>query len=159
MTITFTVEGKPATAGSYRGFTYKRKSGGMGVRMEAADPKAPLWRNAVAIAAREAYDGPLLTGPIILEVRIEFPRPKGHFGTGRNAGVLKASAPRWHIQKPDLGKCIRAIEDALKGVLFRDDSQIFHHVTGKCWGERYHTEVTLTEPASNCGSSRGEAHD
>ncbi len=153
MTITFQVYGKPATAGSKKAYAFKRKDGSLGANVTADDPKALLWRNAVAVAAHEAYDGPLLTGPIILEVRIEFPRPGVHFGKGRNADKLKPSAPRWHIQKPDLGKLVRAIEDALKGVLFRDDSQIFHHVTGKCWGERYHTEVTLTEPNSNCGSS------
>ncbi len=153
MTITFTIPGKPSTAGSKRGIPYHKKGGGgLGVRMIADDPKALLWRNAVAVAAREAYDGPLLTGPIHLAVNFEFPRPKGHFGTGRNAGKQKASAPGQHIQKPDLGKLVRAVEDALTGVVWRDDSQVCWHITGKRWAEKYQTLVIIRPVESNCES-------
>lgn len=153
MNITFTVHGKPATAGSKKAYAFKRKDGSLGANVTADDPKALLWRNAVAVAASEAYDGPLLTGAIVLYVWIQFPRPKVHFGTGRNAARLKASAPPEHIQKPDLGKCVRAIEDALKGVVWRDDSQVIQHQTRKSWGERYCTDVTIKPMDSNCESS------
>lgn len=147
MNITFTVHGKPATAGSKRAFPFKRKDGGLGVRMTADDPNTLLWRNAVAVAAREAYDGPLITGGVILLIRFTFPRSKRHFGTGRNAGKLKPAAPADHIQRPDCDKLVRAICDSLKGVTWRDDSQVCQLSARKQWGERYCTEVTI----SPCG--------
>ncbi len=153
MIIQFSVCGKPATAGSKRAFPFKRKGGKLGVRMTADDPNTLLWRNAVAAAAHEVYNGPLLTGAIHLTVGFMFPRPKGHFGTGRNAGKLKASAPDDHTQKPDCDKLLRAVGDALTGVVWRDDSQVCYISTGKVWGERYRTEVTIKPVDSNCGSS------
>ena len=50
------------------------------------------------------------------------PRPKGHFGTGKNAGKLKKSAPLYCSTKPDLDKLLRAVCDALwqSGVLSSD---------------------------------------
>lgn len=39
-----------------------------------------------------------------------------------------------HIIKPDLTNLIKAIEDSLKGVYFKDDSQIVEHRTKKLWG-------------------------
>ncbi len=158
MTITFTVCGKPATAGSKKAYAFKRKDGSLGANVTADDPKALLWRNAVAVAAHEAYDGPLLTGPIHLIVTFGFPRPKGHFGKGRNAARLKPSAPDEHIQKPDLVKLVRAVEDSLKGVVWRDDSQVCQHQTRKRWDERYCTAVTIKPIESNCGpSAEGES--
>ena len=41
----------------------------------------------VAAAAREAYDGPLLTGAIEVTATFDRVRRKGDYGTGRNAIV------------------------------------------------------------------------
>jgi Holliday junction resolvase RusA-like endonuclease len=62
--------------------------------------------------------------PLQIEATFYFPRPKGHFGTGRNADKLKASAPKWHTTKPDVDNCLKLLKDALKGLAWHDDSQI-----------------------------------
>ena len=70
--------------------------------------------------------GGLLIGPISLTVTFLFSHPKGDFGSGKNAGVLKCSAPILHIKRPDATKLLRCLEDALNGVIWKDDSQIVY---------------------------------
>ncbi len=143
--IRFTIHGKQATQGSKRGIPFRRKDGRHGVRVVSDNQQLKVWRTAVAEAAREAYDGPLLTGPIVMYVQFVMPRPKSHFGTGRNAGKLKPSAPAHHITKPDALKLCRAVEDALSGVIYRDDSQIVLHDIAKDYGDFYSTHVYISE--------------
>ena len=59
------------------------------------------------------------------EAGIYFPRPRAHYGTGRNANRLKDSAPLWHDKRPDVDKLARAVLDAIteSGTL-RDDCQV-----------------------------------
>jgi len=83
-----------------------------------ADVKASAW------AATEGIFYRPLTGAVILKVQFQFTRPKSHYGSGKNAGQVKGSAPKYHITKPDLTKLTRAVEDALTGVIWRDDSQV-----------------------------------
>jgi crossover junction endodeoxyribonuclease RusA len=61
-----------------------------------------------------------MTGPILLEIGFRLPRPKGHYGVKG----LRPSAPPYPVTKPDLTKLLRALEDALKGLAWRDDSQV-----------------------------------
>jgi len=51
-------------------------------------------------------------------------RPKAHYGTGKNARMLKPSAPTEPTVKPDLIKMARAVEDAMSGIVYKDDSQV-----------------------------------
>lgn len=67
----------------------------------------------------------LLEGPIALELVFRLPRPKGHFGTGKNASRLKETAPHWHTSKPDLDNIEKALKDALSDIrVWRDDCQV-----------------------------------
>lgn len=65
-----------------------------------------------------------LTGPLEVELWFYLPRPQGNYGTGRNAGQLKASAAKFHIKKPDSDNCEKLLLDALTGIFWNDDSQI-----------------------------------
>ena len=48
---------------------------------------------------------------------------------------VKNSSPVHHLQKPDTDKLIRAILDALTGIIYKDDSQVDAiHVTKK-WAD------------------------
>lgn len=132
-TIEFTVYGTPATAGSKRGFPIRRKDGSLGVAMAPDNLRAKSWMGMVAQAARTRYQGELLTGPVHLKCTFFLARPKSHFGTGKNAGLLKDSAPVRHTQKPDALKMARLIEDVLTGTIVRDDSQICSHSISKEW--------------------------
>ena len=131
--VGFTVAGKPQTAGSKRAFANK-KTGKIIVTDD--NPKGRPWRADVQAAARRAIElTELLQCPLVLEVVFYFVRPKSHYGTGKNANILKASAPTSHKTKPDTTKLLRAIEDALTGVLWRDDSQVCYQVASKAYAE------------------------
>lgn len=62
--------------------------------------------------------------PITMNLMFSMPRPKGHYGTGKNEGELKPSAPMEHTKKPDLDNMIKFVKDCLNGVLWHDDSQV-----------------------------------
>ena len=149
--ITFTVLGKAATQGSKISHAlYNRATGaplmknGRVITITREDNvDLKNWRNMVASAAREAYDGPLLLCAIRLTVRFERPRPQSHFGSGKNAAVVKESAPRYPTTKPDTLKLVRAVEDALSKVIYGDDSQVCEHLLFKTWGPISRTVVTI----------------
>lgn len=132
--IEFFVPGIAATAGSKKGFYNKKLRR---VMMAPASKKTEPWMNTVTFFARKVYQGPLLEGPIRLEIEFRMLRPKSHYGTGRNSLVLKRQhrSPH-HYKKPDLTKLTRALEDALKGITWRDDSQVCIQDTRKVYVDR-----------------------
>lgn len=80
----------------------------------------PAWRATVATAARAAYEGAPIDEPLFLGVLFLISRPKSHLSA---RGGLKPSAPPYPTGKPDATKLMRAVEDALKGILYVDDSR------------------------------------
>ncbi len=115
--IEFFVPGIPRPGGSKRPF--RTKFGKM-VVVEAGKHTKD-WRASVALAGSEAYRGELLTGALRFDVMFLFPRPKSHYRTGQYSDQLKPSAPHHHITKPDRTKLLRSTEDALTGIIWRDD--------------------------------------
>ena len=102
------------------------------------------WRSDVAAAAHrhkpENWD---TRAAVSLQCEFVFKRPLGDYGTGKNSGKLKPSAPVHHVKAPDLDKLCRgvadAIGDAVASVLLRNDSQIVSiHAT-----KRYQTDDFL----------------
>ena len=103
--IQFVVHGTPGPQGSKTIFA------GGGSRESSA--KVKPWREAV----KEAYlrlpadQQVKVLGPVVLSATFTFSRPTSHYGTGRNAGTLKASAPRFPTGKTsigDLSKLVRS---------------------------------------------------
>jgi len=147
--IEFTVYAIPQPAGSKKGFPIKHKSGKLGVAIVDANPHVKDWKRAVAAAAMEIYDGPLLDGPLLVSMEFFFSRPKGHFRTGKNSHEKKDSAPKQKITRPDVLKLGRGTEDALTGVLWHDDSQTVNLQLTKRFcretGERPRAVITVEE--------------
>ena len=85
---------------------------------------------------RAEYDGDVLTGPLSVAFQFRFLRPQSHYGTGRNAGHVKDSAPLYPTVRPDRTKVMRSTEDALTGILWKDDSQIVAGDITKIYVER-----------------------
>lgn len=89
-------------------------------------------------AAREQWGpsfGVPLTDPVRVEATFVYARPKGHYGTGRNAGRVKDGAPTYKTSAPDLDKLQRALGDALtQAGVVRDDALIVSWSTSKQWG-------------------------
>jgi Holliday junction resolvase RusA-like endonuclease len=117
--VNFFVPGIPAPQGSKRAFHHA--STGKIMMLESSKRVKP-WRLDVAAMAHEAMgDRPLLEGPIALTVTFSFVRPKSHL---TSKGDLRKGAPLEHVSRPDVSKLARALEDALTGIVFRDDSQV-----------------------------------
>ncbi|MFC3348230.1 RusA family crossover junction endodeoxyribonuclease [Streptomyces echinoruber] len=123
-----TVHGTPGPQGSKT----RNPSGAL----YESSAKVKPWREAVKSAALDAlaYDEAWrpLREAVRLEVVFTLRRPRSHYGTGRNAGVVKPSAPQFPIGKPDTDKLLRSTQDALKdaGVLL-DDSVVTDTVAAK----------------------------
>lgn len=134
--IYFCVPGKPATAGSKRGIPFRKKDGGLGVRLLHACDRFESWRVDVrAIVSRMLpVDCDLIDGPVSLSLEHVIQRPKSHYRTGKNSHELRACAPIWPTGKPDLTKVLRALEDSLTGVLWVDDSQVVVQSCSKTYG-------------------------
>lgn len=127
--VQFHVYGDPQPQGSKRHV-------GNGVMIESAKKLKP-WRRDVTEAAEEATAGLFyLDGPLHLSVTFYIRRPKSHYRTGRFAHLLRADAPRHCVKTPDTDKLVRAIGDALTGVVYQDDSQIAHLSARKLYGEK-----------------------
>jgi Holliday junction resolvase RusA-like endonuclease len=142
MSIVFAVEGESVSQGSLTAVPTNRNWRTVpGVRWTIKDAKPALkpWRKKVADAAAEEFgDRQLLEGPVCVWARFIFERPKAHFGTGKNAGVLKAGMPIHVVshQKGDLDKHLRSILDALTGIVFNDDCQVAEVHSLKVYGAK-----------------------
>ncbi len=133
-TCSFVVYGKPQQRGSKNPMHIRNKQGKLVTRPGTDNPmivvpddnvKSKDWLAAVSAAAGEVCVGEdLMEGPLMLDAIFYFARPKSHYGTGRNASKVKPSAPKLHSNQPDLSKLVRSIEDAMSGVVYRDDRQI-----------------------------------
>lgn len=126
--VSFTALGTPRPGGSKSAFYIKAL--GRAIITDASKKVRP-WMALVSDAAMQAYDGEIIAGvPLVLSTTFLMPRPKSHYRTGKHAGELKPNAPLWHIGKPDLTKLLRALEDALTGIVWHDDSQVVLHGLG-----------------------------
>jgi crossover junction endodeoxyribonuclease RusA len=106
--IVFEVVGIPGPQGSKRHV-------GNGVMIESSKKVKP-WRDDVRNAAQAWLDRngnpPLITEPVVLSVTFCLPRPKS-----RKKDIVVPTTP-------DLSKLIRSTEDALTGVLWKDDALV-----------------------------------
>ena len=66
----------------------------------------------------------VLTGPLWVTITFYIRRPKGHYGTGKNAGVLKPNAPEYPTPRPDLDNYVKFYFDVLNEVAWEDDAQV-----------------------------------
>lgn len=141
MTVEFTVYGIAAPAGSKT--TGVSKAGTRFVR--DSNPASQHWKTEVAAAAgkmMEELQLGCLEGPLGLDLQFYRPRPKNHFGS---KGNLLLGKPKFPIGRPDSTKLTRAVEDAMTGIVYKDDSQIVYQTIGKRWGEPARVTVRVWE--------------
>jgi Holliday junction resolvase RusA-like endonuclease len=140
--IRFFVAGVPAPGGSKRPVRLGGKADGKIVLIDDARGNGP-WRERVALAARQAYAGPPLAGPLAVEFAFVVARPKGHYGSGRNAQAVRPTAPQYPTGRPDTTKLIRSCEDACTGIVWGDDAQIVRQFAAKDYGDTPGVEITV----------------
>jgi len=145
MTISFFVPGLPAPGGSKKGFIVP---GTRHVNIVDDCSRNKDWRATVSMVAFQHIKEPLRC-PVRVEVRFYLPRPKGHYRTGKNAGVLKRGAPVYHTIRPDVTKLWRSTEDSLRMIAWCDDAQIWLQRISKGYVEEStpEAEASLGRPA------------
>ena len=103
------VRGKPAPQGSKISFRN-------GYMKEASSFLMP-WRNQIVSACIEQKinNGEIIEQPVEIFIDFLFHRPQVHYGTGRNEGSLKPSAPQYPTTRTtgDIDKLCRSTLDVL----------------------------------------------
>ena len=129
--LTAFIPGVPAPQGSKTAVLRGRRP----VLIEASKTTAP-WRATVTAHVRQAMTEQI-NGPVRVACVFDFPRPASHFGTGRNAGMVRPGAPSiYKASKPDLDKLLRAVLDGVTDAgAWRDDSQVAHLSAVKRWAD------------------------
>lgn len=113
------VYGLPVSQGSKRHV-------GHGIMVESSKRLKP-WREDIrqAVLERVVRQGEFGFGPLDVHLTFTLPRPKSHYRTGRNAHLLRDSAPVAPAVRPDIDKLARAVLDAIGSAgYWADDSQV-----------------------------------
>jgi len=135
--LRFTVRGvpQPQPRTRVRGFIRQGRPSGQTYDPGTADD----WKALVALAARPHLPPVPFTGPLSLFVRFRFPRPKGHYGSGRFQLELRPKAPRrWCFgrRRNDFDNMAKAVADVLTAVrCWEDDSHVARAVTELEWAD------------------------
>lgn len=147
--VAFRVRGLAKTKGSVKAFVPckpwanpPRDKGGRIIVsvMNMAGEEAKKWEQQVALVAKAAMvrsgvqRAPKGTA-VVVQWTFYMPRPQGHYGTGRNAGVLKPRAPLYPVTAADVDKMVRCAQDALTGVVYDDDRQVIGGAPWKFYAE------------------------
>ena len=140
----FVVKGKPIAKKRPR-FVRRGKFVGTYNPQETEEGRF-LWDVKAQIGNRKPIEG-----PIIIQMTFYMPRPKNHFGSGKNEGVLKKTAPRFHTSTPDLDNLEKFVFDCLNGVVWIDDALVVKATSIKAYAPvlgNESTEITIREVSS-----------
>lgn len=126
--------------------------GKLGARMYVPSCK---WRKRVGQGLR-ALEMPFFAAGVPVGVALVFrvSRPKSHYGTGRNAGTLKSSAPLAPLagytgadrrtRIGDVDNYAKAVLDEMNGKCFDDDSQVVELSATKLYADDEAPGVTIS---------------
>lgn len=133
--VVFTVPGEPQGKG-------RPRIGRVGKRARMFTPaKTVAYEGLVALAAQEAMQGrEMITGPVLLEMRMLHPVPMSWSKKKRTAALAGEVLP---TVKCDADNCLKAVCDALNGVLWRDDTQVVNVALAKRYDEMPRVEVRV----------------
>ena len=134
------IDGEPKGQPRVRAFS-------RGGRARMYDPgTAEGWKGAIALAFKDKIPEVPLSGPVRVVLHHYMPRPKSHYGTGKNKDSLKLNAPRAHTSKPDIDNLLKAAFDALSMIgLWRDDDQVCETLAFKEYGDRPGASILIEE--------------
>ena len=158
--------------GSTTSKVVRKKGGEIVMRTNAQGKQVPLvvthdaakggkpWAQAVHAAAQEAFEEidfdpfdrlSMRDVRVMVLATFYFVRPKAHYGTGKNAGVLKDSAPATPItgsnEIGDVDKLLRGVMDPLHGIAFRKDHQVSDALPAFRYGQREGAIIRVRYPA------------
>lgn len=134
--ITFTVYGEPVAQGRPRAST----QGGF-VRLY--DPKKSKdYKDYVRLAAAEHAPAALLEGPLGMVLTVYRSIPKSF---SKKKAALAEDGEIRPVSKPDMDNYLKGVKDALKGVIWKDDSQVVEVFAQKRYSARPRIEVKIKQ--------------
>lgn len=134
--ISFTVYGEPVAQGRPRASTVNGQ-----VRMY--DPaKSKDFKKYVKLVASQHRPESLITGPVAMKVKIYKPSLK-NFSKKKVLAAEKGDLRP--LTKPDVDNYVKGVKDALKSVIWKDDSQVVDLHISKWYSETPRIEITITE--------------
>jgi Holliday junction resolvase RusA-like endonuclease len=125
--ILITIPGKPIHKA-------RVKARRVGTFVQMYDSQDKVKKNCKKVMQVE-YRGEPLSGPLRLRMLFICPRPKNHWGTGKNREKLKDAAPEFHTTKPDLDNYAKFYMDVANGILWNDDTQVVRLTASKTYTE------------------------
>ncbi|OAT74541.1 RusA family crossover junction endodeoxyribonuclease [Parageobacillus thermoglucosidasius] len=132
--IQFTVYGEPVAQGRPRATMIDGH-----IRMY--DPKKSRdFKKYVKLVASEHRPEKLLEGPIFLEVKVYKPILKSFSKKKKAAAEAGQLRP---TTKPDVDNYVKGVKDALKNVIWKDDSQVVDLHISKWYSETPRVEITI----------------
>lgn len=139
--ITIVVPGNPVGKGRPRAFQTRgpRRT----IRMHTPE-KTRNYEQTIALAGREAMQGrDPLGGPVSIQLSIFMPIPASWSKSKREAAAAGGVMP---ITKPDASNVLKAVEDALNGIAYIDDSQIIDARISKRYSHEPRIEIAISQP-------------
>lgn len=128
------VFGSPAPAGALR---IGRTKEGRSFLAHRSSKALSEWQRAIRAEVGPVAPAEVYRGAVELRARFFVQRPTGHFGTRG----LRPSAPVFPTKRAtagkggDFDKLVRAVSDALTGILFADDSQVVDATVSKRYAD------------------------
>lgn len=136
--IEFTVYGEPVAQGRPRFST----AGGF---VKAYDPaKSGDYKQFVKLAAREFAPASLLEGPIKMKLVVYRSMP-GYLSKSPKKAAAAEAGEVVPTSKPDIDNYLKGVKDALKGVIWKDDSQVVEVYALKRYSARPRIELKIIE--------------
>ena len=135
--LDFSVLGKPRPKGSSKWVRSKSTGKSVPVGNEALED----WEAKIAHEARRQFEenfsaaAKLWDVPVCLEVVFTFQRPKSHHKSNDRTKPLRACAPDHPRNEADRDKLLRAVQDALEGVIYTNDKLVCEGPVSKVYGD------------------------
>lgn len=138
--ISFHVAGTPVAQPRQRHRVISSKGRAFAQNYTPSNHPVTKYKAALKQAAWDEYSELPLEGPLRMDIVFVLPRPK-------NKVWKKKPMPRYpHSGKPDRDNLMKSTQDALEGILFRNDSQICAGEVEKyvaSGDEKPHVEITI----------------
>ena len=143
--ITLQVVGKPATQESKQAGVNPH-TGRAFIRED--NPRVKTWRGDIRELASKVMEAEVRSpyiGRVALDVEVVMGRSASHLL--RDGFSLASNAPMWP-RYPDLDKTLRAVLDALTGIVYLDDSQVVAMRAFKRFSDGRRPDVTVIRVAA-----------
>ncbi|SET95101.1 Holliday junction resolvase RusA (prophage-encoded endonuclease) [Salinibacillus kushneri] len=135
--IEFTVLGDAQAQGRPR--AGRTRSG----KVRMYDPQSSrTYKQYVKLVASQHAPKKLILGPVSVSIKIYRQIPKCMSKKLRKLSLDEIYRP---TKKPDCSNIAKGIEDALNGVIYKDDSQIVELQVSKYYSEKPRVEITIKE--------------